>query len=303
MEVRYHSVTVTRVPPSRVPTRAPQSSAAQQARLRRPTNRPQVQKEQKLKSGQSEDSLNSEPIKTEAQKAAEDTGAHSMEQLAHAMAHAEQDGAKEAKEAHAEAREQAEREDKPSGFFARVFGPKPGAQKSGGKPPAPMAKAQTAQQQAPIKKSIRDGFEKTDPRATAVTSGSFASLSAVGTVQSKLGGSILRPDRPPDAFALLREAKEQGVLFQEDWNREGHSEDQDDPELAAAVEEVISRLFGKAGVLRVGPGRNEAHEPVVVVVATHGFTDASLAAIPERAGRFPTMLALSFELLPLRRER
>ncbi len=300
--MRYHSATVTRVPPSRVPTRAP-LSAAQQARVRRPSNRPQVQKEQRLKSGQSEDSLNSEPLKNEAQKAAEDTGAHNMEQLAHAMAHAEQDGAKEAKEALAETREQAEREDKPSGFFARVFGPKPGAQKSGGKPQLPTNKAQTAQQQAPIKKSIRDGFEKTDARATAVTSGSFASLTAVGTVQSKLGGSILRPDRPPDAFALLREAKEQGVLFQEDWNREGHSEDQDDPELAAAVEEVISRLFGKAGVLRVGPGRNEAQEPVVVVVATHGFTDASLAAVPEKAGRFPTMLALSFELLPLRRER
>lgn len=262
-----------------------------------------MQKEQKLKSGQSDDSLHSEPTHLEAQKAAEDTGAHNMEQLAHAMAHAEQDGAKEAREHHAETREQAEREDKPSGFFARVFGPKPGAQKSGSKPQLPTAKAQTAQQQAPIKKSIRDGFEKTDPRATAVTSGSFQSLAAVGSVQSKLGGSILRPDRPPDAFALLREAKEQGVLFQEDWNREGHSEDQDDPELAAAVEEVISRLFGKAGVLRVGPGRNEAHEPVVVVVATHGFTDASLAAIPEKAGRFPTMLALSFELLPLRRER
>lgn len=262
-----------------------------------------MQKEQKLKSGQSEDSLNSEPTHLDAQKAAaEDTGAHTMEALAHAMAHAEQDGAKEAREAHADTREQAEREEKPSGFFARVFGAKPGAQKSGQRPQLPT-KAQTARPQAPIKKSIRDGFEKTDPRATAVTSGSFASLSAVGAVQTRLGGSILRPDRPPDAFALLREAKEQGVLFQEDWNREGHSEDQDDPELAAAVEEVISRLFGKAGILRVGPGRDESQEPVVVVVATHGFTDASLAAIPEKAGRFPTMLALSFELLPLRRER
>jgi hypothetical protein len=305
MEVRYHSATVTRVPPSRVPTRAsPQSAAAQQAqRVRRPINRPQVPKEQKLKSGQPEDSLNSEPIKTEAQRAADDTGAHSMEQLAHAMAHSEQDGAKEAKEATAEAREQSEREEKPSGFFARVFGPRPGAQKSGSKPQLPTTKAPNAQPQAPLKKSVRDGFEKTDPRATTVTSASFSSLSAVGGVQTRLGGSILRPDRPPDAFALLREAKERGVLFQEDWNREGHSEDQDDPELAAAVEEVISRLFGKAGILRVGPGRNEGQDPVVVVVATQGFSDASLAAIPEKAGRFPTMLALSFELLPLRRER
>lgn len=301
--MRYHSATVTRVPPSRVPTRAPQQANAQ-ARVRRPLPKPQVQKEHKLKSGQSDDSLHSEPTHLEAKQAAEETGAHSMEALAHALAHAEQDGAKEAKEAHAEAREQAEKEEKPSGFFARMFSPK-GAQKQGQKPqqsaPA-QAKAQTSQQPA-LKKSVRDGFEKNDPRATGVNSASFSSLSAVGTVQSKLGGSILRPDRPPDAFALLREAKERGVLFKEDWDREGHSEDQDDPELADAVEEVISRLFGKAGILRVGPGRNEQDEPVVVVVATQGFSDASLAAIPEKAGRFPTMLALSFELLPLRRER
>lgn len=258
-----------------------------------------MQKEQKLKSGHSEDSLHSEQSHLDPQKAAaEDTGAHSMEQLAHAMAHADADGAKESREAHAELREQAEKEEKPSGFFAKLFKPKAADKQATKLPP----KAQ-AQQRAPIKKSIRDGFEKSDPRANAVTSGSFASLSAVGAVQSKLAGGQLRPDRPPDAFALLREAKERGVLFQEDWEREGHSEDQDDPELAAAVEEVISRLFGKAGILRVGPGRDEQQAPVVVVVATHGFTEASLTAIPEKAGRFPTMLALSFELLPLRRER
>jgi hypothetical protein len=288
-----------------VPTRAPQQS--QQARVRRPQQRHQT-KELKLKSGHSEDSLHSESTHDPAKAAAEETGAHSMEALAHALAHAEQDGAKESKEAHAEAREQAEREEKPSGFFARMFAPK-SAQKQQGKPQQTPGKPQQAQQQ-PLKKSIRDGFEKSDPRAMPLNSASYNALKPVGTPvsaaaiqQNKLTGSFARLDRPPDAFALLREAKDRGVLFKEDWDREGHSEDQDDPELAAAVEEVISRLFGKAGILRVGPGRNDKDEPVVVVVATHGFSEASLAAIPERVGRFFTLLALSFELLPLRRER
>lgn len=282
-----------------MPTRQPQAS--QQAQRPRRT-RPQipVQKEPKLKSGQGEDATHAEQTK-EAQKAvAEETGAHSMEALSHALAHAEKEDAKESKEAHAEAREQAEREDKPSGgFFARVFGKKPAA-KPDSKAPA-QAKAQP-QGQPQVKKSIRDGFEKSDPRLKPLNSASFQSLSPVGDVKAAMAAPV-RTDRPFDAYAALRQAKEKGVLFQEDWERDGHSEDQDDPELAEAVEDVIARLFGRAGVLRVGPGRNEQGEPVVVVVATHGFSDASLAAVPERSGRFPVMLALSFDLLPLRRER
>jgi len=291
------------------PARSP---SAQQAQRRRPQQqRPQVQKEQRLKSGQSEDSLNAEPTHAEAQKVAEETGAHNMEQLSHALAHAEQDQAKEAKEAHAENREQAEKEDKPSGFFSRVFGKAPSQKqpsKDASKNPPQLAKQQSGLQQAQ-KRPTKDGFEKNDVKTNALTSGSYASLNAVTTtaavkqVQAKLMGQATRSDRPPDAFSVLKEAKDRGVLFQEDWEREGHSEDQDDPELAAAVEEVIQRLFGKSGILRVGPGHNEAQEAVVVVVATQGFTQASLEAIPEKAGRFPTMLALSFELLPLRRDR
>ncbi len=269
-----------------------------------------MQKEQRLKSGHSEDSLHAEASHTEAQKAAEETGAHNMEALNHALSHAEQDQAKEARDAHAETREEAEKEkqDKPSGFFARVFGKAPSqkqAPASQQKQQPQQAKQQTGLQQA--LKRPNDGFEKQAPMNT--TSASFTKLSAVTTasgvhqVQNKLVGTMVKSDRPPDAFALLREAKDRGVLFKEDWEREGHSEDQDDPELAAAVEEVIQRLFGKLGILRVGPGRNDSEEQVVVVVATNGFNQSSLDAIPERAGRFATMLALSFDLLPLRRER
>lgn len=273
-----------------------------------------MQKEQRLKSGHSEDSLHAEATHTEAQKAAEETGAHNMEALNHALAHAEQDQAKEAREAHAETREEAEKEqqDKPSGFFARVFGKAPNQKQPGqaAQKQQPQQAKQQTKQQTGLHQALKrpnDGFEKQAPANT--TSSSFTKLSAVNTasgvhqVQNKLVGTMLKSDRPPDAFALLREAKDRGVLFKEDWEREGHSEDQDDPELAAAVEEVIQRLFGKLGILRVGPGRNDSEEQVVVVVATNGFNQSSLEAIPERAGRFATMLALSFDLLPLRRER
>jgi hypothetical protein len=114
---------------------------------------------------------------------------------------------------------------------------------------------------------------------------------------------MARPERPPDAFALLKEAKEQGVLFVEDALGEGHVEDQEDPELAAAVEECIRLCFGLRGILRIGPGRNDRGEAIVVVAASHGFTDAALAKVPQKVHRFETLLAIPFDLLPLKRER
>lgn len=310
--MRYHSAPVTRVPPSRVPSRPASSQQAQRPRRTRPEIKAQ-REPRPLKGGASEDSTFGEAASVDPQKAvAEETGAHSAEELSQALAHAEQDGAKESREAHGEAREQAEREDKPSGFFSRMFTPKPSSPKPGQQ--KPPAQPHSSAPQAPPGKKPGDGFEKSDPRATALaqskstgstTAASFARLTPVAQVKAanQLSGTFARLERPPDAFALLKEAKEKGVLFQEDWERDGHSEDRDDPELAAAVEEVISRVFGKTGILRVGPGRNEQQDPVVVVVATHGFSEQSLAAIPERAGRFATLVALSFELLPLRRER
>ena len=112
-----------------------------------------------------------------------------------------------------------------------------------------------------------------------------------------------RPDKPPDAMTLLNAAQEPGVYFNEDAQRDGHSEEEEDPELAAAVEEAIRILFGVRGIHRVGPGRNEAGEPVVLVVASRGFGEAAMKAVPDKVHRFPTLLALPFELLPLRRER
>jgi hypothetical protein len=290
---------VARVPPSRHPSRTTPTTAAPQAKPKRPSNRLQLQKELKLKPGESEDSMRLDQANNEAQLVAEHTAGHSMQELAHAIFHSENHGAEASEEAQAESHEKSEHEEDPAGLEG-LNGPKPGAHKGGGKQPfTPKTPHQPWQEQG-LNQKPRDGFfEKTELRPSALTT-SVASLRAV---QSKLESPIVKTDRPPDVYSLLREAKERGLLFQEDLNTEDHSEERDDPELAAAVEEVISCMSGKAGVLRVGPGRDEAQNPVVVVVATHGFSDASFAAIPERAGRFLTVLALSFELLPLRRER
>lgn len=264
-----------------------------------------------LKGAASEDSTSfADPAAAEQKAAAEETGAHNAEALAHAIAHAEQDGAKEAREVGAEARDEAEKDDKQSGFFARMFAPKAGITKQqSGQPHDKQAllKDQKGVAQPAGKKpdAVKQpaGATAARPVTQATAAHPVHEAQAAAKVATQLSGTFARLERPPDAFALLKEAKEKGVLFQEDWERDGHTEDRDDPELAAAIEDVITKLFGKPGILRVGPGHNEQNEAVVVVVATHGFTENSLAAVPERSGRFPTLLALSFELLPLKRER
>lgn len=137
-------------------------------------------------------------------------------------------------------------------------------------------------------------------RPSSRTATSHSNLSSVGM---RLGAGTLRAERPPDAYALLREAKEPGVFFKEDSMHDGHTEEHEDPELAAAVEETIRQLFGVRGILRVGGGKNEKAESIVIVVAAHGFSEASLARVPEKVHRFRTVLAIPFELLPLRKDR
>ncbi len=126
---------------------------------------------------------------------------------------------------------------------------------------------------------------------------------SLSSVSAQLGPDGTKLERSPDAYSLLREAKEAGVFFREDSMREGHTEEAEDPELAAAVEALIRVLFGVRGILRVGPGKNEKNESIVIVVASHGFSDASLASVPEKVHRFRTVIAIPFELLPLRRDR
>jgi hypothetical protein len=92
-------------------------------------------------------------------------------------------------------------------------------------------------------------------------------------------------DQSFSALVALDNAKDSGVFFKEDRERDGHTEDQEDPALREAVEECIRLLFGVRGIHHVGPGRNDANEPVIVVAASDGFT----------------LVALPFDLVPLRR--
>lgn len=176
--------------------------------------------------------------------------------------------------------------------------PRPGLKQAGGRLPLPRPQL--------LGKKLPDGFLKPGaaPAPPRTTSSSYNNLAPAGALQKQvLAGAPARTERPPDAFALLREAKERGVLFTEDATREGHTEEQDDPELAAAVEQAITLLFGVRGVLRIGPGRDDKGAPVIVIVTTQGFGEAALAKVPEKVHRFPTLVAIPFDLLPLRRDR
>lgn len=169
-----------------------------------------------------------------------------------------------------------------------------------------QAEAQAAKQQKIPAFGASTGQASTSTSASRLqpVGGQAMSASRLQAVQkAMLGGASATHERPPDAFALLKEARERGILFVEDALADGHSEDRDDPELAAAVEACIAQCFGVRGIMRIGPGRNDKHEPIIVVATTHGFTDASLAKVPEKVHRFATLIAIPFDLLPLKRER
>jgi len=241
-----------------------------------------------VKTGQATEEHGWSPEAHEAKEAKE---AEPKELAQHAAA--ERSEAKEAGEQKKELAEAAEHEEHAQGAPRQ-----PGEKGVGGRLPLPRP--------ALLGKKPNDGFQKLGPQPAPprTTSSSYNNLAPVGALQKKvLDGAPARTERPPDAFALLREAKERGVLFTEDATREGHTEEQDDPELAAAVEEAITLLFGVRGILRIGPGRDDKGGPVIVIVTSQGFGEAALAKVPEKVHRFPTLVAIPFDLLPLRRDR
>jgi hypothetical protein len=304
---------VTRVPPQRVPTNRPAAAPARTSQPKKPRGaadkKAEAEKPVKLKAGgQSEADGGGE-----AQAASEQPGAGAEgagagkereaqegakhESLWAPESHSEASEKKEAKEA-----EHAEKERKEEG-------------KQGVKPGAPASKDGAKNQKGAgtqaAKRQQSDGFERTKAQAggTAQTTGTQPALTAqaVGSKQPVNAVAQTRPalapppsNRPPDAFQLLHQAQEKGVYFKEDGMGSGERED---PELAAAVEEAIRLLFGVRGILRVGPGKNMENEPVVVVVATQGFGEAAMKVVPPSVHRFPTLLAIPFDLLPLKKER
>jgi hypothetical protein len=218
------------------------------------------------------------------------------------LTHADAEAAGEAKEHHEEVREGAEHAESLAHAVTKgwqTFKAKFAAGTQQAQQKAAVKDPKTAQAQA----GKPQGSTATSaPKLPQVTSGSYAKLSAVGQAQL-LQGAMARTERPPDAFSLLKEAKEKGVLFHEDAMADGHSEDHEDPELAEAVEECIRLCFGVRGILRIGAGKNDVGDSIIVVVASHGFTDAALGKVPEKVHRFATLVAIPYDLLPLKRER
>jgi hypothetical protein len=234
-----------------------------------------------------------------------------MAELAQSEAAEKEEGADHLSDLH----DKAEKEDKGKNGLLKMFSWKMGGQKPGQQDPkaAALLKQQQQQQQQGLNKlpafRVPQGTGTTgahkpvaasQPNLTGISS---SRLQAVGSVQNALSGQSATNERPPDAFQLLREARDRGVLFVEDALAEGHTEDQEDPMHRAAVEECIRVCFGLRGILRIGPGHNDKNEKIIVVATTHGFSDASLAQVPERVHGFPTLIAIPFDLLPLKRER
>jgi hypothetical protein len=113
-------------------------------------------------------------------------------------------------------------------------------------------------------------------------------------------------DKPKGTlYELLENAKEPGVLFKED-DDEGNAggqgqEEEADPELMEAVDECIQRLFGVRGIHHIGPGTNDAGEKVIVIATAQGFGEESMRRVPAEVRGFKTLVALPFDLLPLKR--
>lgn len=109
--------------------------------------------------------------------------------------------------------------------------------------------------------------------------------------------------RPGSAMEALDNAQEPGVFFREEEREGARGDELEDEALAAAVEEAIRLLFGVRGIHRISAGRNQAGQKVVLICVSRGFDDQSLGAIPAAVLGFPTLVALPYDLLPLRRVR
>lgn len=316
---------MTRVPPSGAPKTpqlarpapAPKSSASQPSKVGTPAaqaNRPrrlasprhlEKEKPQKLKTGADESDATNEarPLQAGSPDGPRDPSDHAkLAELWQPDSHAQKAEEKKAKdELHEEEKAEAGHDPKnPRGFLKQI---------------RPALKAPSAPLQ---QKKGKDGFEGQQHSAPAKNSGQSAvgrplvqqatPVKPAANVQASApvtapqpAAPAPRPSRPPDAFSVLHAAKDAGVYFKE----EGHNgaAEQANPELSAAIEEAIRLLFGVRGILRVSGGFNQDNQPAIIVVATQGFGEASMKLVPPKVHRFETILAVPYDMLPLKRER
>ncbi len=244
----------------------------------------------------------------DAEEAGEVThsGIHDAEEdLAEAIAAHEQ-MAEEAKEENRELLEEArEAEERAEG--AQDVAPAESGDKSAQKDKKAAAATAPSKPQAPKVKpeELSDGFGQT--RMDAYREG----LNKLEQAQKLTPGQpMLAPPRKQgtDALSALNNAQDPGVFFKvlEKGEGEGGGQEQPreekDPELLAAVEEAGRLLFEVKGIRRIAPGQNdEGAKVVVVMVGDRNFTAESVRQVPERVHRFSTLLAIPYDLLPLRR--
>jgi hypothetical protein len=304
---------VTRVPPQRLPTARPAAAPARAAQPKKPKGaadkKAEAEKPQKLKAGGPAEDGGGETAQASEQGGGGGPGA-GKEREGHDVAkqeamwapdsHVEASEKKEAKEsAHAE---KERKEDNTSGLKPGAPQPKEGAKPKGTGPNAAKRQSDGFERTKDAGKAPLGQTTGTQPAMTAQAAQSVQGKQPVNAVHSTRPALAPPPsNRPPDAFQLLHQAQDKGVYFKED--QLGGGVEREDPELAAAVEEAIRLLFGVRGILRVGPGKNMEDAPVVVVVATQGFGEAALKLVPPTVHRFPTVLAIPFDLLPLKKER
>jgi hypothetical protein len=183
--------------------------------------------------------------------------------------------------------------------------------KAGGKAPAAATAPATAQAAAPAaaaSQAKEDRAWSTQQAADiAPPKTGFESVKSAPQQRDRSGPApsrmVAMAGDSPGALSAMHQAREPGVFFEEHAHQEGEGRPGgDDPELDAAVEEAIRLLFGVRGIHRISPGLNEAKEPVVLIVANRGFSERSMQAVPPRVRNFPTLVALPYDLLPLRRE-
>jgi hypothetical protein len=159
-----------------------------------------------------------------------------------------------------------------------------------------------------VKAAKRDGFE----RLTAKKQEELKK-----TEHAKLSVPVTGP--PPEvktltgALHFLNQAQPPGVLFKVDPDgqrqgrgEEGSGEEEEEEKERAwqeAVDETSRKLHGLRGITRVVRGYNEGGDRVVLVMVEQGLTHQSFDnAIPVEVQGFPTLVALPYEALPLRRE-
>jgi hypothetical protein len=105
------------------------------------------------------------------------------------------------------------------------------------------------------------------------------------------------------ALDVLNNAQEEGFYFRVREDEAQQQASNDDDELKAAVLEARRLLAGVNGIDEIRAGEDDTGGPVILVVAKRGFTQASFDAVPTKVHRFETLVALPYELLPLRRAR